>query len=73
MRDRQHRHFRLVVVRLHKERECPEMGWGPHEDQSEHQNAFGADPASGHGPANHRREGACGTPDDDVLRRVVDQ
>ena len=67
--DGQHRHADALVVAAAVERQRPEVRRRPHEDDEEEQDAFERDAARDGGPADHGREGAGGTADDDVLRR----
>ena len=45
------------------------MRWGPHEDQSKHQDRFSRDRARGGDPANQGREGPCRAANYNILRR----
>ena len=66
--DRQHRHAGLGVLVDAAQRQRPEVRRRPHEDDQEQQQRLEVDRAGHRGPAQHRRHGARGAADDDVLR-----
>ena len=45
--NREHGHIGIIVIGAHEKRERPEMRWGPHEDQSKHQDRLDGDRARG--------------------------
>ena len=67
---RQHGQAGGGVVLRPIERERPEVGRGPDEDDEEQQPGFAGSLVGHGGPTQHRRHGAGGAADHDVLRRV---
>ncbi len=68
---RQHRDAGARVIVAPRDGERPEVRRGPDEDDQEQQQRMRVDAAGDCGPAEHRRRGAGGTADHDVLRRDV--